>query len=279
MRLSAALVVLPLISLPLYGQTSFPRDPDDYACGAGASPILVLGTFHMSNPGLDAVNLKADDPRSPKRQQEITDLLDRLARYKPTRIAIEATYGRSPWLAKYRDYVAGRYELGANEIEQIGFRLGKKLGLGELTAVDFPMWMDGRVPDEIDYDWKPPASEAQASSATPAEPNPEDELLRRSTVVEYLRHINSDEYTRTDNAFYVQMLRPDSTGNAPYRNTDLVTNWYKRNLRIFTNIYRTTNLGTDRVLLVIGSGHVPILSRLAIDSPDFCLVNTEAILK
>ena len=35
--------------------------------------ILVLGTYHMSNPGRDVHNMQADDILSPKRQQEIAN--------------------------------------------------------------------------------------------------------------------------------------------------------------------------------------------------------------
>jgi hypothetical protein len=58
-------------------------------------------------------------------------LLDRLARYQPTRVAIEATYGRSPWLARYRDYLASNYQLGKNEIELVGFQLARR-GIDEM---------------------------------------------------------------------------------------------------------------------------------------------------
>lgn len=44
---------------------------------ADARPeILVLGTYHMANPGHDIHNLQADDVLSPKRQQEIAQLLE-----------------------------------------------------------------------------------------------------------------------------------------------------------------------------------------------------------
>jgi hypothetical protein len=36
--------------------------------------ILVLGTYHMANPGADVYNIQADDVLSPKRQQEIGEL-------------------------------------------------------------------------------------------------------------------------------------------------------------------------------------------------------------
>ena len=55
--------------------------------------ILVLGTYHMANPGRDVHNMVADDVLSTKRQQELTQLVEALKRYGPTKIAIEASAG------------------------------------------------------------------------------------------------------------------------------------------------------------------------------------------
>src|SRR5215472_14130917 len=48
--------------------------------------ILVLGTYHMANPGRDVYNMQADDVRSPKRQAEIGELLAVLKKFHPTKI-------------------------------------------------------------------------------------------------------------------------------------------------------------------------------------------------
>ena len=54
--------------------------------------------------------------------------------------------------------------------------------------------------------------------------------------------------------------------------------WYNRNLRIFANIVRVTEPG-DRLLLVIGAGHVPILKQAADSSPEYRLVEVRSVLK
>src|SRR5919201_1751390 len=61
------------------------------ACGAGAQTqtrpqILVLGTFHMNNPGRDIHSTQVDDVLAPKRQQEMAELLAVLGRFRPTKI-------------------------------------------------------------------------------------------------------------------------------------------------------------------------------------------------
>ncbi|HMD14866.1 MAG TPA: hypothetical protein VKI62_09590, partial [Bacteroidota bacterium] len=38
--------------------------------------VMVLGVYHMSNPGHDIYNMKADDVLAPKRQTEIAQLIE-----------------------------------------------------------------------------------------------------------------------------------------------------------------------------------------------------------
>src|SRR5712692_2366100 len=88
--------------------------------------VLVLGVYHMSNPGHDIFNMKADDVLAPKRQAEIAQLIEVLKRFRPTKVAVEAEGDGSP--KRYAEYLAGKHELTRNEIEQLGFRLAKELG-------------------------------------------------------------------------------------------------------------------------------------------------------
>lgn len=107
---------------------------------SGCSPLMVLGSYHMANPGLDSVNLQADDVLSVRRQQEIADVVDRLARFSPTIVAVEGPYRDTVIPANYRKFSSGQYTLGRNEVEQIGFRIAKKLNLPTVYPVDYPMF-------------------------------------------------------------------------------------------------------------------------------------------
>src|SRR5438270_11301364 len=78
--------------------------------------IVVLGTYHMANPGHDIHNMQADDVLSAKRQQEIAQLIEVLKKFRPTRIAIEADVSGQRAAQQYSDYLAGKYTLSRNEI-------------------------------------------------------------------------------------------------------------------------------------------------------------------
>src|ERR1700749_1073671 len=98
--------------------------------------VLVLGVYHMANPGRDIFNVQADDVLAPKRQREIAELAEALKQFRPTKIAVEADYGTDAIPKRYAEYLAGKHELTRNEIEQIGFRLAKELGHKSIYPVD-----------------------------------------------------------------------------------------------------------------------------------------------
>jgi len=48
-----------------------------------ATQLLLLGTFHFSNPGLDAVKFKSADIKSDTRQRKIRQVVDNIKRFHP----------------------------------------------------------------------------------------------------------------------------------------------------------------------------------------------------
>ena len=57
--------------------------------------------------------------------------------------------------------------------------------------------------------------------------------------------------------------------DADYTGTDHLTEWFKRNLRIYTNIIRTIDSNNDRVLVLIGAAHINLLRWFALGSGDY----------
>ncbi len=100
--------------------------------------VLVVGTFHFDYPGLDAYKTAEEDKvdvLTPKRQEEMDELIAYLKQFKPNKIAIEAT---EKWgaTAKLRQYNEGALELGRGERYQIGIRMASELQLDTLYAID-----------------------------------------------------------------------------------------------------------------------------------------------
>jgi hypothetical protein len=56
-----------------------------------------------------------------------------------------------------------------------------------------------------------------------------------------------------------------------YPSADQIAGWYNRNLRIFANLQRITEVPDERII-IIGGGHLPILRHCVMASPEYNLV-------
>jgi hypothetical protein len=99
--------------------------------------VMVLGTYHFSNPGLDVVNMKVDDVRTPQRQAELSALTERLAAFQPTVVTVESTRRTDGLLSEgYQAFKSEDLATDPDEIVQIGYRLANRLGIERVYAID-----------------------------------------------------------------------------------------------------------------------------------------------
>ena len=250
------------------------------SCAGSATPVLLLGTWHMDNPGKDMLNLKTDDVLVPRRQKEIKELVNRLAKFRPTRVLIEAPYGDPVRPNAYADYLAGKHDLNRDEREQVAFRLARRMNLSTVPGIDYPMDLDD---SQLNLLMKSnPELVGKAMEALQADGGKEMEkqqsLLAHSSVTEFYRYQNSEEAIERNHQFYFKYLVPIAQGQN-YAGADMVASWYKRNLRIMNNLERLQLSRKDRVFILFGQGHVKLLRDFINATPGFCLVNAEAYLQ
>jgi hypothetical protein len=87
----------------------------------------------------------------------------------------------------------------------------------------------------------------------------DQERIERSTICEALLHINSSSYRLHDHSLYIGTARVGAgDGNV---GGQLLACWYDRNIHIFANLLQLLE-PDERILLIIGSGHVQILREL-----------------
>lgn len=193
------------------------------ATSAKKARVLVLGVFHMANPGKDMFNLQVDDVLAPKRQRELSELAETLRNFQPTKIAIESPAGSEKIRKQYEDYVAGKYSLTRNESDQIGFRLAKERGHKQVYGID----------TQGDFPFDPIAQFAQKNgkeellngliSQVPKEIEAMSLILSKGTIMDLLRYLNQDQHVRRDHEFYLGMAQ--FAGNSEYPGPDLLAAW------------------------------------------------------
>jgi len=243
---------------------------------AGAQ-VLVLGSYHMSNPGLDAVSVKADDVLGPKRQLEIEDLAARLVAFRPTKVAVEIPFGRDSLSnSLFRRYVAGTYALDRTEMQQLGFRVAKAAQLPRIYGVDYDL--DVNLASVMVWAITHGQSElaTAAQSLTTRLITEADSLMKHATVGEIIGALNS---ARADSAHGIYLAALRVGADTAYPGATVAAQWYERNLKIASNILRLIDSPSDRVLVIIGAAHAPILRELLERVPGVLIVPARAVIR
>ncbi|MFZ0359144.1 MAG: DUF5694 domain-containing protein [Terriglobales bacterium] len=273
-RLAFYFAAVLMIAAPILAQNSLKGI--NAAATSPQAEVLVLGSYHMDNPGRDLHDEKADDVLTPKRQAEIEELATVLARFHPTKIAVEWDAGNQSGLDRsYGEYLAGKRELNRNEVQQIGFRLGKEMGLKKLNAID-TMWdfPYGSIVNWAKAHGRSAELEAIDRAGADRSKNASEYLVAHS-ILEVYRHINSPESMAADAAFYARMGHfGDDEDPAGAR---LLMRWHERNTFILTSLLEVIEPG-DRVLVLYGAGHLTHLSRLIGDDPTLRLRRLEELV-
>jgi hypothetical protein len=238
--------------------------------------VMVLGVFHFANPNADYAKFQGVDVLTPARQGEIEATVAQLARFAPTKIAVEREPAEADSInADYRRYLAGDFSLTRNEVHQLGFRLAARLRHARLYPVDFRTGMD--IDSVMAYAQAHDTAYAARFQRTMAEVVAQlDRMQREETIGANLRFMNDPVNILRAHQPYADMATVGAGDT--YVGARVVGQWYARNLRIFANLARMAEPG-DRILMIIGMGHTPILRELVRSHPGMRLVEPLAYLR
>ena len=165
--------------------------------------------------------------------------------------------------------MSGELQLEINEAHQIGFRISSQLLHEQVYCLD---WMEKgagtkSVGEVYEYaKEKQPelynsifrwlhSDESESSSNT------------YKTILDMYRECNEEKNIKLHHTMYVNMARIGEIDN--YVGMEWLIWWYQRNLIIYSNLCRIANSNQDRILLIIGAGHVQILTQFLYESGFF----------
>lgn len=256
-------------------------DPDSFLVGHDSLPrVLLVGSWHFNYPGLDAHKTSETDQvniLSPHRQAELSDLLDYIARFKPTKIAVEGGRNSGYIMRRFAAWKKEGKPLGASETDQIGFRLLDRFKLDTLYGVDaYPLLLEladarSKTADSTYLDrilahhyFGGRDSISQRYQQFYAY---RDRQQTQLSLLESFRYLNSEKVLNRGFGAYISGGQFDAKR---YEGADALSMfWFNRNLRIYRNIQNIITSPGDRVLVLFGAGHISILHYLFTCSPQY----------
>lgn len=234
--------------------------------------IMILGTFHIQAQN-DVNNFQQSD-RIAEHESEIVQLVDALAKFNPTKIAVECEKIYQDALDDtYKSYLLSGSD-SPDEITQMAFRLAKLLGLENVNAID---WMERGAAERGCGDVlaflrsnQPKLSNEINSYAIPTVD------LDKETLYDAILRLNSEKSVNDTLAYYMNYAR---IGSEEYYGNGWLIWWYQRNLNIFTNVSALSEGANDeRILLIIGAAHKGILEQFFQNSLAFDVVDVSSFL-
>lgn len=276
-----------------------PRDSTDDALESWPTPrdgqreVMLLGTSHLAQtPGdtLNALALDAGNVLGERRQAELETLTDRLAEWRPDRIAVEYESSQQSTLdsaftayttdTRDVDEVSGWKQDRRSEIVQVGFRLADKLGHDSVAAVDHNRLLTALMTDEERQRMPdPPFIDPESVEYPLVSPSEyiarEQRRLDEGSLLDHYKRLNAPEpgslAWMNDQALYATAFEHSEPGE--YGMVKLMTAWMQRNLRIASNIWNVPAEDDERVLVVYGAAHVPGLKQILTGTPMMVPVN------
>ncbi|MET3538008.1 DUF5694 domain-containing protein [Chryseobacterium limigenitum] len=238
--------------------------------------VLIVGSFHFDYPNLDAHKTEKSDQidvLAPKTAKEVTELVEYIKKFKPTKIAIEAW---PKWNAnqKLKEYSEGKYREKRDERYQLAMRIANELKINELFSIDASSaWddlekkfgkQDSAYFNAISQDYDFQSNDAISNQYTAFFKSTEPKNFK--SILESFKYMNSKEFHQYEYGAYL-------TGDFKLRDHDgadmLSLYWYNRNLRMFRNIQSIPHNTEDRILVIAGNGHASVLRQLFTSSPEF----------
>jgi len=226
---------------------------------------LLIGTFHYNNPGADVVKTKSFDILSESSQIELEEIALKIKDYNPTKIFVEWPYDEQSELdSLYNLYKEDRYYLIdnlsdfylKNEIFQLAFRVGKANKIEKIYGMDYTQtsFPFGEVMGDIEKNKQHKLKEKIENGISKMTIDFDNKIESGASLKELTYYLNSPEMRVFSNKFHNDLMLLAGNAN-DFSGSLLTSEWYKRNLYMWSLIQKNTLDADDRVMVLTGSSH------------------------
>ena len=237
--------------------------------------ILLFGSFHFENPGLDVAKVNTFNVMSDKSQKELENITNKIKKFGPDKIFVEWNFQKQDKLDKfYAKNTDSLLKNNSDEIVQIALRSAKKLGHKKLYGIDY---------NDTDFPYDSLVKEMKAAN--------QFDLIKKNE--ETIKHNETDFNTKITKYSLTQLLLDVNTKDISWYletaikggKTDnfvgafLVSEWYRRNLYMYALIEKLTESKDDKIMVLLGAGHTAIIREFVKHNSEYEIVELSALLK
>jgi hypothetical protein len=253
--------------------------------------ILLIGTFHFNNPGADIAQVKNFDIMNKKSQNELEVIANKISAYKPDKIFVEWEYNKQAGLDtlynlyidnKYFKYIEERYPGNSfyqqNEMFQLAFKAANKSKLLKVYGIDyrqtnFPFDSLMLAIDKANQS----NLKKEIEGTLKAYEMKENQDRGKLSLTQLLLNLNKEESRNFDLGSYITLFNT-AGGKDNFVGAYLVSEWYRRNLYMYSLIQKITESKDKRVMVLLGASHIAMLKEFIKIDRNFKVVELKDIL-
>ena len=229
----------------------------------------------------DIVDIKIRDILNENNQKELELISDHIKAFNPDKIFVEYPFNSQKKLdSTYSSFSTIDYSKEErNEITQLAFRAAKKLNHKRLYAMDYrtSFHYDSliqQMKNAKQYDLI-----AKDSIELVRLVRDENELFASDkSLSEILYYYNDDKRRKEDINWYVNLANQGGE-KENFVGAYLASEWYKRNLYMYSIIQKSINKGDKRIVISAGASHVAMFKDFISYNPEWDTVELKAIMK
>jgi len=253
--------------------------------------VILLGTYHFNNPGNDAVKNIERNILTEESQiglDQITNSI--ISKFKPDQIFVESNFNKKEDLNnKYQLYLKNQYNQFADTIKkprmkrfytegetfQLAFRLAKKANIRQIFPIDSLIEMRFDIlQKEMNSNPKTKKLfEEKASIMSQAS----NKCLGKTLLKDVFICLNEKSDLDANKGFYISIANKINT-DGKYFGSNLVADWYKRNLIMYANIQNQLDSQSKNIFVLVGTGHAAMLKEFFENDENFNLIDIDKIL-
>lgn len=253
--------------------------------------VLLLGTYHFNNPGSDAIKNAERNILTPENQEDLDQITQSIiSKFKPDQIFVESDFNKKDGLNnQYQLYLNNQYSKFTDTIKkqrykryciegetfQLAFRLAKKANIKQIYPIDslIEMRLDILKKEMYSKNETKVLFDKTLSKMTQST----NTCMEKKSLRDVFICFNEKEDLARNKGFYISLankINPDGK----YFGSNLVADWYKRNLIMYANIQNQLEPKTKNIFVLVGTGHAAIFREFFENDENFNLIEVNEIL-
>ncbi|PCJ97179.1 MAG: hypothetical protein COA50_05950 [Flavobacteriaceae bacterium] len=251
--------------------------------------VLLIGTFHYNNPGADVAKTKSFDILSKTSQLELEEIATSIKTYNPTKVFVEWPYNEQQELdSLYHLYQKNNYFTNdslsdfylKNEIFQWAFRIAKMNGLDKVYGIDYTetAFPYGEVMQDIENNNQDKLKGKIEEAIAKFTADFDNKIDAGASLKELTYYVNSSKMRYFSNDLHNNVLSiaggPNDL-NGPF----LTSEWYKRNIYMWSFIQKNTAPTDKRIMVLLGSSHAAMLELFIKENREWSIRELQEIVE